>query len=74
MKSFIVLALALLSLAFRCHGFVSPLPNNHAAKSATQRQMTVLTYGNKKKDFKPGTPLKKAVAQLGIKPKYSCNK
>ena len=37
-------------------------------------QMTVLTYNGKKKDFKAGTPLSKAVAQLGVKPTYSCKK
>mmetsp|Transcript_32880 Transcript_32880/g.59550 ORF Transcript_32880/g.59550 Transcript_32880/m.59550 type:complete len:117 (+) Transcript_32880:102-452(+) len=37
-------------------------------------QMTVLTYGNKKKDFKAGSPLKSACAALGVKPRYSCKK
>jgi hypothetical protein len=37
-------------------------------------QMTLLTYGSKKKDFKPGSPLKNACAALGVKPKYSCKK
>jgi ferredoxin len=37
-------------------------------------QMTVLSYNGKKKDFKPGSPLKSAVAALGVKPKYSCQK
>jgi ferredoxin len=36
--------------------------------------MTVLSYNGKKKDFKPGTPLSKAVAALGVKPTYSCKK
>lgn len=36
--------------------------------------MTVLSYNGKKKDFKPGTPLSKAVAQLGVNVKYSCKK
>jgi hypothetical protein len=53
--------------------FVSRSGPASTTKSSPLR-MTLLTYGNKKKDFKPGTPLKKAVAQLGIKPKYSCNK
>jgi hypothetical protein len=50
---------------------------SHAAfaiKSAAPLQMTILTYGNKKKNFKPGSPMKSAVAQLGIKPTYSCKK
>jgi hypothetical protein len=42
--------------------------------SATSLQMTVLSYNGKKKDFKAGTPLSKAVAQLGVKPNYSCKK
>jgi hypothetical protein len=44
-----------------------------AVKSAPLH-MTILTYGNKKKNFKPGSPMKSAVAQLGIKPTYSCKK
>jgi hypothetical protein len=41
---------------------------------ASSLQMTVLSYNGKKKDFKAGTPLSKAVAQLGVKPNYSCKK
>jgi len=37
-------------------------------------KMTILTYGSKKKNFKAGSPLKNACANLGIKPKYSCKK
>jgi hypothetical protein len=40
--------------------------------SSTSLHMTVLTYKGKKKDFKAGSPLKSAVAGLGVKPKYSC--
>lgn len=36
--------------------------------------MTVLSNGTKKKNFKPGTPLSKALPQIGIKPRYSCKK
>jgi hypothetical protein len=36
--------------------------------------MTILSYNGKKKDFKAGSPLSKAVEQLGIKPTYSCRK
>merc|ERR1712232_214772 len=36
--------------------------------------MTVLSNGMKKKDFKPGTPLSRALPQIGIKPRYSCKK
>eukprot|EP00980_Cylindrotheca_fusiformis_P030542 scaffold24996_cov137-Cylindrotheca_fusiformis.AAC.4 len=37
-------------------------------------QMTILSYGGKKKDFKAGSPLKSAASALGVKPKYSCKK
>ena len=43
-------------------------------RSSSSLQMTVLSYGGKKKDFKPGSPLSKAVQQLGVKPRYSCKK
>ena len=36
--------------------------------------MTVLTYGNKRKDFKPGSKLSQACSALGVKPRYSCKK
>ena len=36
--------------------------------------MTVLTANGKKVDVKEGTPLKNAVAKLGVKPKYNCKK
>ncbi|KAL7573687.1 hypothetical protein ACA910_007730 [Epithemia clementina (nom. ined.)] len=36
--------------------------------------MTVLTYGTKKKDFKPGSPMSTAMKQLGVPVKYSCQK
>jgi hypothetical protein len=48
-------------------------PNNRPMKGSTL-QMTVLSYGGKKKDFKAGSSLKSAVASLGVKPKYSCTK
>jgi len=51
--------------------------NNFAASKTstnTALQMTVLTYNGKKKNFKAGSPLKNAVAQLGAKPRYSCKK
>jgi len=40
----------------------------------TDLRMTVLSYKGKKKDFKAGSPLSKACANLGVKPKYSCKK
>jgi hypothetical protein len=36
--------------------------------------MTKLVYNGKAKEFKAGTPLSKAVAQLGVKVTYSCRK
>jgi len=42
--------------------------------SSSSLQMTVLTYKGKKKDFKPGSPLSRAAAQLGVPVKYSCKK
>jgi hypothetical protein len=55
---------------------VLPPSNRHLSSSSSVSAlgMTVLTYGTKKKDFKPGTPLSKAVEQLGVKPRYSCKK
>lgn len=75
MKSSIYRSLAvLLAALLNVEAFVSRSGDFGVSKSKSSLQMTLLTYGNKKKDFKPGTPMKKAVAQLGIKPKYSCNK
>jgi hypothetical protein len=42
--------------------------------TSSSLRMTVLSYGGKKKNFKPGTPLSKALPQIGLKPKYSCKK
>jgi len=42
--------------------------------SSSSLRMTILSYGGKKKNFKPGTPLSKALPQIGLKPKYSCKK
>mmetsp|Transcript_49837 Transcript_49837/g.53782 ORF Transcript_49837/g.53782 Transcript_49837/m.53782 type:complete len:115 (+) Transcript_49837:155-499(+) len=44
------------------------------SRTSSSLHMTVLTYNGKKKNFKAGTPLKKAVANLGVKPRYSCKK
>eukprot|EP00584_Thalassiosira_punctigera_P007017 CAMPEP_0172531734 /NCGR_PEP_ID=MMETSP1067-20121228/5008_1 /TAXON_ID=265564 ORGANISM="Thalassiosira punctigera, Strain Tpunct2005C2" /NCGR_SAMPLE_ID=MMETSP1067 /ASSEMBLY_ACC=CAM_ASM_000444 /LENGTH=115 /DNA_ID=CAMNT_0013316137 /DNA_START=134 /DNA_END=481 /DNA_ORIENTATION=+ len=53
--------------------------NNGASPSTLRRsgslRMTVLTSASGKKvDVKEGTPLKNAVAKLGVKPKYSCKR
>jgi len=37
-------------------------------------RMTKLVYKGKGKNFKPGSPLKKACSALGVKPKFSCKK
>ena len=44
------------------------------SSTSSSLRMTVLSYNGKKKNFKPGTPLSKAVAALGVKPTYSCKK
>lgn len=51
---------------------VKPAPGSRS--SATELRMTVLTYGNKKKNFRAGSPLKSACAALGVKPRYNCKK
>lgn len=43
-------------------------------RSSSALSMTVLTYGNKKKNFRAGSPLKNACAALGVKPRYNCKK
>ena len=48
--------------------------NPSAVRFTTDLRMTVLSYKGKKKDFKAGSPLSKACANLGVKPKYSCKK
>lgn len=44
------------------------------ATTPTYLSMTKLVYNGKAKDFAPGTPLSKAVSQLGVPVKYSCKK
>jgi len=53
---------------------VVPSTRTTSSGSTTDLQMTVLTYKGKKKDFKAGSPLSRAVAQLGVPVKYSCKK
>ena len=43
-------------------------------RGSTQLEMTVLTYGAKKRNFRAGSSLKQAANALGVKPKYSCRK
>ena len=55
--------------------FRSPKSLPYATNTpGSELSMTIISYNGKKKDFKPGSPLSKAVAQLGIKPTYSCKK
>jgi hypothetical protein len=74
MRTSVGFALALLFAALHnnANAFLSPCCVTK--RDSSSLQMTILTYGNKKMDFKPGSPLKTAVAKFGIKPKYSCNK
>jgi len=43
-------------------------------KSLSALEMTKLTYGDKAKDFKPGSKLSAACSALGVKPRYNCKK
>ncbi|KAG7338500.1 hypothetical protein IV203_009121 [Nitzschia inconspicua] len=52
----------------------NPPRNSNRPLKGSSLHMTVLSYNGKKKDFKPGSPLKSAVESLGVKPKYSCRK
>mmetsp|Transcript_16141 Transcript_16141/g.40472 ORF Transcript_16141/g.40472 Transcript_16141/m.40472 type:complete len:119 (-) Transcript_16141:1440-1796(-) len=68
----LALILAVACLAPSANGFHNlHVPTTHKSSSL---HMTVLSYNGKKKNFKPGTPLSKALPQIGIKPKYSCKK
>ena len=71
-SSRMTILLVLLGLS-QVFGF-SVTPNTRPASFSSALHMTVLTYNGKKKDFKAGSPLSKAVQQLGIKPRYSCKK
>jgi hypothetical protein len=66
----VTLLFAFLAMLGGAAAFQSPSPKRSIKGSALQ--MTVLSYNGKKKDFKAGSPLKSAVAGLGVKPKYSC--
>jgi hypothetical protein len=70
MKSF-VFVLALITILSVADAFVI---TNKPVAFKSCLHMTLLTYGSKKMDFKPGSPLKNACAALGVKPKYSCKK
>jgi len=71
MKYFVLLVLA--AVLAVSNAFVAS-PTNPTFTSKSALQMTLLSYGGKKKDFKAGSPLKNACASMGVKPKYSCKK
>ena len=68
-KSLVALVFALL-----CSSATAFMASPMSVRKSSSLDMTILTYGNKKKDFKAGSPLKTACKQLGVKVKYSCNK
>ena len=72
MKSILAFVIALLSLVFQVNSF-APMPMRSFQRTSPL-EMTVLTYNGKKKTFKAGSPMKRAAAGLGIKPRYSCRK
>jgi hypothetical protein len=76
-KGFILIMLCLVGKR-TVDGFVIGLPPSallaSSSSTTTTLAMTVLSYNGKKMDFKPGTPLSRAVQQLGVKVKYSCKK
>mmetsp|Transcript_15282 Transcript_15282/g.42410 ORF Transcript_15282/g.42410 Transcript_15282/m.42410 type:complete len:120 (-) Transcript_15282:638-997(-) len=66
--------LVVASLSAVVHGFQNVNTQRPAINKSSSLQMTILTYNGKKKNFKAGTPLSKALPQIGIKPRYSCKK
>ena len=75
MKSFLSLIIAFLAVAANVQAFQSASsPSYQKTSSSSSLQMTILTYNGKKKNFKAGSPMKKAAAGLGVKPRYSCKK
>jgi ferredoxin len=73
--NFYLQLLAIFSFIPGCNGFGSISDASFALRRpGTALSMTVLSYNGKKKDFPPGSSLEKAIAQLGVKVKYSCKK
>ena len=56
------------------HGFQPPNGKVSTVHKSSSLRMTVLSYNGKKKDFKAGSPLSRALPAIGIKPRYSCKK
>lgn len=73
MKTFFALLIALI-VCLSAEAFTTSTNSLPAVSSSSSLQMTVLTYNGKKKNFKAGSPLKNAVSQLGLRPRYSCKK
>eukprot|EP00559_Dactyliosolen_fragilissimus_P002740 CAMPEP_0184854858 /NCGR_PEP_ID=MMETSP0580-20130426/239_1 /TAXON_ID=1118495 /ORGANISM="Dactyliosolen fragilissimus" /LENGTH=113 /DNA_ID=CAMNT_0027349213 /DNA_START=106 /DNA_END=447 /DNA_ORIENTATION=- len=65
-------AFLVLFLASASNAFMASQPT--FTRYPSDLKMTVLNYNGKKKNFKPGSPLKNACANLGVKPRYSCKK
>ena len=70
MRAFALLLAALCCL-IRGNAF-TVTPSN--IRVVTALDMTILTYGSKKKDFKAGSPMSAAMKALGVPVKYSCKK
>lgn len=69
-----VLVLVVACLVVQVYGFQTlngPISPVHKSSSLG---MTILTYNGKKKNFKAGSPLSRALPAIGIRPKYSCKK
>jgi hypothetical protein len=72
---FICLLLVAAAAIFASDAFtIVPTHRGAAVQSSSALSMTVLVYNGKKKNFKAGSPLSTAVAQLGVPVKYSCKK
>ena len=74
LRLLLVLAVMMVGKNILADAFVAVKPSMAPRQQQSSLHMTVLSYNGKKKDFKPGSPLSKAVAQLGVKPNYSCKK
>jgi hypothetical protein len=72
----VALLLACFSVSFHVNAFsVVPSASSSSHRAVTTSlRMTVLTYGSKKKDFKPGSAMSSAMSALGVPIKYSCKK
>ena len=66
--------LRIITLAFLVGSCIAFTVTPSVSRPSTYLKMTILTYGSKKKNFKPGSPLSSAMSQLGVPVKYSCKK